>query len=172
MVEFDLLSPLRAAIALVANVARIQKVEIVCDAPAGKVPVCGIAGLLEQVFLNLFLNALAAMPDGGSLTITVSAGAGFVQAAVADTGCGIAEADIYSIFDPFYTTAPVGRGTGLGLSVSYSIVTDHGGSIEVKSAPGKGSTFTLQLPVATLSAVTVSKTTARYANPRSVTHRG
>jgi signal transduction histidine kinase len=147
MVEFDLLSALREAIALAANLARIQRVEIVCNAPEGKLTVRGIAGLLEQVFLNLFQNAFTAMPDGGCLTITVISEATFVRVRVSDTGCGIAESDLYSIFDPFYTTAPVGKGIGLGLSICYSIVSDHGGSIEVESAPRQGSTFTVRLPV-------------------------
>jgi len=131
---------------MVANLARIQQVEIEYSAPEREVPVCGIAGLLEQVFLNLLLNALTAMPEGGRLKISVIPGAPFVQVRISDTGCGIAEADLYSIFDPFYTTAPVGKGTGLGLSVSYSIVTHHAGSIEVESALRQGSTFTVQLP--------------------------
>jgi signal transduction histidine kinase len=112
----------------------------------GQLLVCGIAGLIEQVFLNLFLNALTAMPEGGCLTVSAVRGTSTVLVRIADTGCGIAEADIYSIFDPFYTTAAVGKGTGLGLSVCYSIVTDHGGSIEVESVPNRGSTFTVQLP--------------------------
>ena len=149
MAEFDLLSPLRQAIALVASLAHIQNVEIVCTAPEGELPMRGIAGLLEQVFLNLLVNSLTAMPEGGRLTISAARAGGFLRIQVSDTGCGIAEADISSIFDPFYTTAPVGKGTGLGLSVSYSIVSEHGGSIEVESSPNKGSTFTVQFPALT-----------------------
>jgi PAS domain S-box-containing protein len=146
MAEFDLLKSLREAIALIANQARIQKVEIAWHLPEGQLRLCGIAGLIEQVFLNLFLNALTAMPGGGRLTVSGSRSPATVTVRVSDTGCGIAEADIYNIFDPFYTTAQVGKGTGLGLSVCYSIVADHGGSIEVESIPNQGSTFTVQLP--------------------------
>lgn len=146
MSEFDLLNSLREAIALIANQARIQKVEIACQFAEEQLRLCGIAGLIEQVFLNLFLNALTAMPEGGCLTVSGSRSPATVAVRVSDTGCGIAEADIYSIFDPFYTTAQVGKGTGLGLSVCYSIVADHGGSIEVESIPNHGSTFTVQLP--------------------------
>jgi signal transduction histidine kinase len=147
MIEFDLLSALHEAIALAANLARIQQVEIVCNAPEGPLSVRGISGLVEQVFLNLLLNALTAMPEGGRLTITVIADAASVQVRVTDTGCGIAETDLYRIFDPFYTTAPVGKGIGLGLSICYSIVNDHGGSIDVESTPGQGSMFTVRFPV-------------------------
>jgi PAS domain S-box-containing protein len=147
MIEFDLLGALHEAMALAANLARIQRVEMVCNAPEGPLPVRGISGLVEQVFLNLFLNALTAMPEGGCLTITVIADAAFVQVRVTDTGRGIAETDLYRIFDPFYTTAPVGKGIGLGLSICYSIVNDHGGSIDVESTLGKGSTFTVRFPI-------------------------
>lgn len=143
--EIDLLSVLGDAITLVANQARIQKVEIVCSFPKKPVRLGGIANLLEHAFLNLFLNALSAMPDGGVLTISVDGTSTAVRVRVSDTGCGIASSDISNIFDPFYTRAPVGKGTGLGLSICYSVIQQHGGSIEVESAPERGSTFTVTL---------------------------
>jgi two-component system, NtrC family, sensor kinase len=101
---------------------------------------------MEQLFLNLVLNAVQAMPRGGLLTLRTSHGNGRVVAEVIDTGTGIPESIRDRIFDPFFTTRDVGQGTGLGLSVSYGIVTEHGGSIEVESEPTKGSVFRVVLP--------------------------
>ena len=104
------------------------------------------AARLKQVWLNLFVNALQAMPHGGKLAVTTERLDGKVVVRIADTGAGIPAAALPRIFEPFYTTRPVGQGTGLGLSVSLGIVQDHGGSIEVDSQEGKGSTFTVWLP--------------------------
>jgi signal transduction histidine kinase len=144
--EIDLLSVVRDAIALVENQARLQKVELVCRFSQEQVRVAGIASLLEHTFLNLFLNALRAMPDGGNLVVSVDGSSNPIRVRVTDTGCGIASSDIENIFDPFYTRAPVGKGTGLGLSICYSVIRQHGGTIEVESAVGKGSVFTVMLP--------------------------
>ncbi len=105
---------------------------------------------LEQVFLNILKNAMEAMPDGGTITVTTGlrrreAGP-FVEVRITDTGTGVAPEHLPRIFDPFFTTKEVGKGTGLGLSVSYGIVRAHSGFIEVTSAVGKGSTFTVALP--------------------------
>ncbi len=139
-------SVLREALTLIANQARIQKIEVACDFPAEPVLTLGIAGLLEQVFLNLFLNALNAMPEGGSLKITLERIAQEAVVRVCDTGCGIPGDDIGKIFDPFYTRAPAGKGTGLGLPISYAIIQQVSGSIEVESVPGAGSAFTIRFP--------------------------
>ena len=102
---------------------------------------------LQQVFLNLFLNAIHAMPDGGELTVKAKLYSDeFIKIEVKDTGVGIKAEDLAKIFDPFFTTKGVGRGTGLGLSVTYAIVKEHGGYIEVDSEVGKGSTFYVYLP--------------------------
>lgn len=103
--------------------------------------------LLQQVFLNLFLNAINAMPQGGTMTLNLDQKDGEVWVRVADTGRGIAPGDLDHIFDPFYTRSPAGKGTGLGLSICYSIVKEHSGVIEVKSEVGQGSTFMVKLPV-------------------------
>ena len=87
------------------------------------------------------------MPDGGKLHVSVEKAGQEVVISVADTGHGISKEDMDKIFDPFYTTAPVGKGTGLGLSICYSIVKQHSGAIEVESAEGKGSAFTVRLPI-------------------------
>ncbi len=105
---------------------------------------------LQQVFLNLFINAIQAMPDGGTLKICadVSGDGKFARISVTDSGVGIDPQDIHHIFDPFFTTKDVGKGTGLGLSVTYGIVRKHGGHIEAQSNKGKGATFVVTLPVA------------------------
>jgi signal transduction histidine kinase len=103
------------------------------------------AGKLKQAFLNLFTNALEAMPGGGTLTVTARAEGGNVLIMVRDTGEGMPPDRIPLIFEPFYTSK--GEGTGLGLSITHNIVSDHGGRIEVESRPGQGSSFTLWFPV-------------------------
>ncbi|MBU4143136.1 PAS domain-containing sensor histidine kinase, partial [Patescibacteria group bacterium] len=110
--------------------------------------VLGVPGLLPQAFMNLFLNAINAMPDGGILTLSVDKTDGEASVVISDTGRGIPEKDLSEIFDPFYTTSPVGQGTGLGLSISYAIVRKHLGSMGVASIPGRGTTFTVRLPLA------------------------
>ena len=102
--------------------------------------------LLQQVFLNLFLNARDAMPGGGMLAVRTAAHNGSVEIEVADTGAGIAREHIHRIFDPFFTTKASGRGTGLGLSVSYGIIKEHSGKIDVRSTPGKGTSFHVEFP--------------------------
>lgn len=111
-------------------------------------PILGMADQLKQVFLNFVLNAIEAMPQGGTLDIrgqTLDEGGHWVVISIADSGAGIPPQDLERIFEPFFTTKP--EGTGLGLAVSHSIVTQHGGRIIVDSAPGHGTTFTIWLPV-------------------------
>jgi two-component system NtrC family sensor kinase len=98
------------------------------------------------VFLNLFLNARDAMPGGGMLEVRTTAHNGSVEVEIVDTGAGIAREHIHRIFDPFFTTKASGRGTGLGLSVSYGIIKEHSGKIDVRSTPGKGTSFHVELP--------------------------
>jgi signal transduction histidine kinase len=108
---------------------------------------------MEQLFLNLVLNAIQAMPHGGVLTLRTRTAGDAVTAEVVDTGTGIPEAIRSRVFDPFFTTRDVGQGTGLGLSVSYGIVKAHGGSIELESEVGKGTIFRVVLPAAREDAV-------------------
>ena len=105
------------------------------------------ADQLEQVFMNIILNAAEAMPEGGSLTIRTAKKDGYVEVRFADTGYGIRQKDISKIFDPFYSTKEVGKGIGLGLSVSYGIIERHNGSIEVTSSLRKGTIFILKFPL-------------------------
>ncbi len=106
------------------------------------------SGELQQVFVNLIVNAIHAMGDRGKLSVKCHPEGTFVRAEVADTGGGIAEENLNLIFDPFFTTKPPGKGTGLGLYVVYKIVTKHKGSIEVKSRAGQGAAFVLKFPSA------------------------
>ncbi len=105
------------------------------------------ADQLQQVFLNLFLNARDAMPDGGKIFVQTSAADGKIKIEIADEGSGIDEKNLKQIFDPFFTTKQTGKGTGLGLAVCYGIITAHGGLIEVSPNNGKGTLFTIYLPV-------------------------
>jgi PAS domain S-box-containing protein len=143
----DLAGVVKGALSMVKHQAKVQNIEVQTDLPPGPCPVLGVAGLLEQVFMNLFLNAMHAMPDGGTLTVSAERCGGDLLVRVADTGTGISPEDLDKIFDPFYTKAPPGKGTGLGLSICYSIVDRHKGSIGVESQGGKGSTFTVKLPL-------------------------
>jgi hypothetical protein len=108
----------------------------------------GNPGKLQQVFLNLFLNARDAMESGGALALSTSSAEGLVRVTVADSGAGIVRENLERIFDPFFTTKMAKKGTGLGLSVSYGIVREHGGDIEVASELGAGTRFTLSFPEA------------------------
>jgi signal transduction histidine kinase len=102
---------------------------------------------LQQLFLNLFLNAADAMPKGGILSVSLSvADEGGVEIRVADTGLGIPPRDLERVFDPFYTTKTASEGNGLGLMVCKGIVMDHAGSIEVSSTEGRGTEFRILLP--------------------------
>ncbi|UCC30141.1 MAG: GHKL domain-containing protein, partial [Phycisphaerales bacterium] len=103
---------------------------------------------LQQVFINLALNALDAMPNGGKLTIRVQKRRRNIIVRVQDSGCGIKPETGRQVFEPFFTTKEPGHGTGLGLAVSYSIVQKHGGSIDFNSTVGQGTVFTVQIPIA------------------------
>ena len=104
------------------------------------------AAQLRQVFVNLLLNAVQAMPEGGTLTVRVGQAAAGLRLQVVDTGSGMSEEVRRRAFDPFFTTKDVNEGTGLGLAVVHGIVAGHGGHIEIESAPGAGSTFTVEIP--------------------------
>ncbi len=102
---------------------------------------------LEDVFLNLFINAADAMKGGGTLTITTMRGDdNSIKILIADTGKGIEEKDLPHIFEPFFTTKEPGQGTGLGLPIAYGIIRKHNGSIDAESKQGKGATFIISLP--------------------------
>ncbi|MGD2123550.1 MAG: ATP-binding protein [Gemmatimonadota bacterium] len=137
---------------LVSNEARLAGVTWSVSLPQDLPEVRGHPHDLQQVFLNLFLNAIQAMSEGGELSVEAADVDGdWVRVSVSDTGPGIPPEHIPEIFDPFFTTKGPGMGTGLGLSVSHGIVEEHGGRIEVSSETGKGTTFSVYLPVAEAS---------------------
>lgn len=109
-------------------------------------PLCCKASQLNEVFMNIFVNAIQAIEDKGTITIRTSLKKNTIHMEISDTGTGILPENLEKIFDPGFTTKGVGVGTGLGLSLVYKIIEDHGGSIEVKSELGKGSKFTISLP--------------------------
>jgi hypothetical protein len=109
-------------------------------------PVYGNAGKLQQVFINLFLNARDAMPSGGELAVQTAMSESMIIVDISDTGMGISEDNIKRIFDPFFTTKEIGKGTGLGLAVTYGIIQEHGGRIFVDSDAAKGTHFRVKLP--------------------------
>jgi len=135
---------------------QLQKsgIQVRSELEASLPPIHGNTGKLQQVFLNLFLNARDAMSGGGALEVrTWRDGAG-VKVEVADSGHGIAPENLHRIYDPFFTTKGAHKGTGLGLSVTYGIIQEHGGSIEVTNRPDGGARFRLELPVSRATART------------------
>lgn len=145
--KINLTELMKEVVALIGNQARIQKIQIKTRFPDNSLVLNGSVGLLEQVFINLCLNAIQAMPEGGLLTLTVKSSKDEAWVHVQDNGRGIAGENLDKIFDPFYTTSPVGKGTGLGLSICYSIIQQHAGALEVESTTGVGSCFIVQLPL-------------------------
>jgi signal transduction histidine kinase/DNA-binding response OmpR family regulator len=136
-----------AACELIEHQITIDNIKMIKGLAPNLRPIQADANQLQQVFVNMILNAYQAMPDGGDLRIITRAVGSEVQAIFADTGVGIPPENLKYIFDPFFTTKEVGKGTGLGLSVSYGIIEAHGGRIEVDSQLGAGSTFVITLPV-------------------------
>lgn len=140
---------LKATLSLIESKVTLQGIELSREFDRDLPPVIGNMNLLQQVFLNIILNASNAMPTGGKLILSTSLNSdGQVEIRFADTGRGIPREHLDNIFDPFFTTMPTGQGTGLGLSLSYGIIRQHGGSIEVESRVGVGTTFTVKLPLA------------------------
>ncbi len=150
LVPVDILEVIEATRRIAQNEMVLNNVRFELRAPPGLPPVRGAANHLRQVFLNLFLNAVQAMPGGGPLTVEVMAekGSNRLCVEVRDAGIGISPEHLPHVFDPFFTTKEPGKGTGLGLSICYSIIQKHGGTIEVTSERGRGTTFHLCLPLA------------------------
>lgn len=145
----DVNEVVRRTIRLLGNQKAFQQIVIVEDLDDQLPQVDGDENQLQQVLLNLALNACEAMPDGGTLLVNTSHADDRVMVKVSDTGCGIKKEHLNQIFEPFFSTKPVGKGTGLGLSVSYGIVHQHGGELEVESCEGVSTTFTVVLPMTT-----------------------
>jgi two-component system NtrC family sensor kinase len=145
----DINAILRECLALVERQAMFHNIEIRSDFAPDLPPAAADPTQVQQVFMNLIINAAEAMEGGGRLSLATrfDPAERAVEAAVTDTGHGIAPGDMDRIFDPFFTTKGVGHGTGLGLSISYGIVKEHHGTITVDSEVGRGSTFTVRFPV-------------------------
>ena len=146
--EVDLNAVVTDVFSLLEHQFEVGKIRVRRELAEGPVIVHGIEHQLQQVFLNLFLNARDAMPRGGWLTVTTHVDGDQLVAEVADTGSGIRSEHLARIYDPFFTTKAIGRGTGLGLSISYGIVHEHDGTIRCDSAVGQGTRFILSLPLA------------------------
>ncbi len=149
--DVDLNRVIKDTLTLLEHQFKTARVSVEQDFYSDLPPIHGNTGKLQQVFLNLFLNAKDAMPGGGTLRISTLNGRN-VQVLVSDTGTGIAQEHIQRIYDPFFTTKNKPKtghsgGTGLGLSVTYGIIQEHAGKIRVDSAPGQGTTFTMEFPM-------------------------
>ena len=141
----DLSVVVEDSLKLVRHAAPLTSIEVVHNLEKDSL-IFANASELQQVFVNLIINAIHAMNDGGRLIINCFREGKFVKATVSDTGHGIPREHISRIYDPFFTTKPPGKGTGLGLYIVYRIVTKYGGSIDAESAEGNGTTFTLKFP--------------------------
>ncbi|HUF04930.1 MAG TPA: ATP-binding protein [Aridibacter sp.] len=145
--EVDLGEVIRSSANLVSHQKRGDNIEIVIEVEDSLPAVKADEGQIQQAIIALATNAIDAMPDGGKLTFRANADGKRLLIEVRDTGIGIKTEDVSRIFEPFFTTKEVGKGTGLGLSVCYGIITDHGGRLNVRSNPGKGTTFSIYLPL-------------------------
>ncbi|CAN5790471.1 hypothetical protein BH23PLA1_BH23PLA1_21590 [soil metagenome] len=146
LAEVDLNTGIESTINIIHGYAKRKQVRLTAELE--QLPLVGcFAAKINQVIMNLIANAIEACEPGGEVMVRSCAEPGGVRIEVIDDGCGIDPAVRERIFDPFFTTKPIGVGTGLGLSISYGIVQDHGGTIEVSSAPGSGTRFLIRLPV-------------------------
>jgi two-component system NtrC family sensor kinase len=137
---------LNETLALVGKQAFFFNIEVVRKYDPELPTVIADRSQLQQVFMNIIMNAVQAMNERGTLTVQTQQTDEFVETRISDTGKGIPAEDIDRIFDPFYSTKTDGEGTGLGLSIAYGIVTKYRGSISVQSEPGRGTTFIIRLP--------------------------
>jgi two-component system, NtrC family, sensor kinase len=144
----DINAVINDVLSLLEHQLKIARIQVRKEMSPASPIVQGIEYKLQQVLLNLFLNARDAMPRGGWLTIVTREEGAAATIAVADTGAGIPAEQLSRIYDPFFTTKDIGRGTGLGLSITYGIIQEHGGSIACDSDIGQGTRFTLTLPLA------------------------
>ncbi len=137
---------IKNSVRLISHQSRGDRIEIRIEEQKDLPLISANEGQMQQAIIALATNAIDAMPTGGILTFRIFAHSNRVQVEVEDTGSGIASEDIAKIFEPFFTTKKIGEGTGLGLSVCYGIVTEHGGRLTVRSSIGKGTAFTISLP--------------------------
>ncbi len=146
--KLDVAEVIQEVLGFVGKEAEFRSITVSVDTDADVPHIVSDRGSLQEIFLNLINNALAALSDGGRLVIAVRrAQPDFICAAVSDNGCGIAPADLKRVFEPFFSTKTGRGGTGLGLSITYGLVNEIGGRIEVESTPGRGTTFRVFLPL-------------------------
>jgi PAS domain S-box-containing protein len=150
--EVDVNALLSETLSIMEHQLRRSGISLVKNLNAEVPEILADPGQLQQVFFNIITNAIEAMGDGGTLTVSTDCQGDIVEVRISDTGSGIAKEHLGRIFDPFFTTKEVGKGTGLGLSVSLGIIERHRGSIEVDSEIGKGATFIIKLPLEGLCA--------------------
>jgi two-component system, NtrC family, sensor kinase len=146
--ELDVNKIIRETLSLVEPMLKGSKISLNTQLTTALPAVYGNHGKLQQVFMNLIMNARDAMPRGGELTLATEAENGSVLVEVSDNGMGIPSEHLNKIFDPFFTTKSTSRGTGLGLAVSYGIIREHAGQIRVESVVGRGTSFRLEFPAA------------------------
>jgi len=143
----DLGEVVRSSANLITHQKRSEGINIRLDIAADLPPVIADGGQIQQAVIALATNAIDAMPNGGDLTFAVFAQANRIVVEVRDTGAGIPPENVSKIYEPFFTTKEVGRGTGLGLAVCYGIISEHGGRLGVRSNVGVGTTFSISLPL-------------------------
>ena len=148
MAPVDINTVINDVLALLEHQLQLHHVKVRRELSERPLVVMGLEHKLQQVFLNLLLNARDAMPKGGWLSVATREQAGQVMVEVADTGSGIPNEYLARIYDPFFTTKATGQGTGLGLSITYGIVREHHGSIDCESSVGQGTRFILEFPPA------------------------
>ena len=146
--DMDLIEVVKTIMMLTKHQLESSQVEYEVNLPKAPFKICGDSAQIQQCLMNLIFNAIESMPEGGKLTISggLDDGEGMVWLTVADNGQGIKPEDLPHIFEPFYSTKVDGKGVGLGLSMTYGIIREHNGAIEVSSKPGKGTVFKIKLP--------------------------
>lgn len=150
--ELDINELIKEVLLLVNHKAKRQHRNIEFRLNRDLPKICAEPGSMRQLFMNIIINSIYFTPEGGSIVIRTDLdspghrGGRMISVSISDTGSGMPQEITDKIFDPFFSTKPVGEGTGLGLAISHKIVRDHGGTIDVRSEPGKGTTFTVKLP--------------------------
>jgi two-component system, NtrC family, sensor kinase len=143
----DLNQAIRDTLTLLRYQMHKQQIEAIEELDPELQPIWAKGSGIRGALMNLCMNAVQAMPEGGTLTVRTRSSSRHVTIEVEDTGPGIPADHLHRIWDPFFTTKPVGQGTGLGLSITQRIVTRHGGTIRVESLPGRGARFVIELPM-------------------------
>jgi signal transduction histidine kinase len=145
--QHDLNEIIRSTLSLTQHRMQLQNIRLRQELSSATLVVKGDLNQLQQCLLNLLFNAIEAMPDGGEIAVVSALDSdGWTRVEIRDSGCGIEAGDLGHIFDPFFTTKQEGEGTGLGLSILYGMVNKHSGTVDVDSAPGRGTMFTLRFP--------------------------